>query len=535
MYSVVLTASSAVFASTDVGREIRLQFGAKWAWGEVVTYVSTTSVRVSLFEEIPLDSGTTDLLYNSGLADSWRFGAWSSTTGYPSTVVFHQNRLIWGSTSAEPTTQWTTKSGDYYTFEPSDPENSIVADDNALTVTLISRQVNRYRWMDSGPVLLIGTEGAEWQVKPSSIQAAITPTNVSATVQTSYGGAPMNALRVGPSVLFVDRATLKIRELTYDYSIDAYSAKDISIISEHIPRENGGIIDWAVQTSPYTILWLVLGNGKVASITYEKEHEVIAWGLHDFGGTVSSCCVTTSTSTTSPEDVVNFVVARTVNGASVKYVECITRILSGTGAAGEGAVYLNCHKVSAHAGAGVAGITTTHLVAATVDVVVDSVYIGQQVATAGAIHIGYLATVVAYGLPTTAIIGLLDLEGGSPAGNAQAKKKRIIESAARVENSWYFKIASSTIATNATENLTGSSDPTSTDYTRIVPILVLNTATAVGVPGTIVPYTGFAFVSGDVTFSPDDSFDTGARFQIVQDEPYPLNVNALMHKLNTNE
>lgn len=523
-----LTSSVSYFAATDVNRHIRLKYGAQWLRGTISAYTSATVVTVTLQDEIPLDSGAVYKLYNDGRTDVWRIGAWNSVAGYPSVVSFHQNRLCWMSSTAEPTASWFTKSGDYYSFEQSDPDDSIVTDENALNVTLISREINRARWMDSGPVLLIGTEGAEWQVKPSSIQQTITPTNVSATTQTVYGSANLDAYRIGAQTLFIDRTKLKVRELVYDFSVDAFTCHDISILSEHILRENSGLVDWTIQRSPYCIAWLVLGNGKVASITYEKEHEVIAWAYHDLGGTVESVCAAPSA---SGEDTVYFVVNRTINGATVRYVETLTGLFSTSHA------YLDCQKTTPYSAAITASYTAAHLPAATVGVVVDGVYIGDKTANgSGVINVtysGYTLTVnqITVGFRTTAIIGVLDPEGGSQAGTSQGKKKRITEVNARVNYSWYFKTAVGTQTTNDTENLAASIDPTSNDYLRIVPAHSVLAASPPTNP-TVNPLTP---VTGDISFSLDDSYDGGARFQLVQDEPYPFHVVALMPKLNTNE
>jgi len=523
--TATLTASTAYFASTDVGRWIRLKYGASWVIGLITAYTSSTVVTVALEDEVPLDTGAAYKLYNDGKTDTWKIEAWGSVQGYPSTVAFHQNRLVWGGNTAEPSAHWMTKSGDYYTFEPSDPATSAVADDNSISITLISRQVNKARWMDSGPVLLCGTEGAEWQIKPSSIQQTITPTNISATVQTSYGSADLDASRVGAQTLFIDRSGLKLRELKYDFSIDAFQCTDISILSEHILREHGGVVDWSIQRSPYNIIWIVLGDGNVATVTYEKEHEVVAWSMQDIGGIVESvCCATTPAN----EDVVYLVVKRTINGSTVRYVESITGLLAAN------SVYVNCHKLFTYSSAATASVTAAHLAAATVGVMVDGVYIGDKTASGSGVisttYSGHTLTVnsIVVGLRKTQIVGLLDPEGGSQAGSSQGKKKRITESCARVVSSWYFKTAAGTQVTNETENLSASVDPTSADYTSITPAFVVLNDTNDGVN----PIT---HVSGDITFSVDNAFDDGARFQIVQDEPYPLNITAVMHKLNTNE
>jgi hypothetical protein len=525
-----LTAKSTCFASTDVGKQIRLKYGSHWTVGTITVYTSATVVTVVLVDFPPLDDSGTGAYYNGGETDTWKMSAWGSVEGYPETVNFHQNRVVWGGNTAEPSAVWMTKSGDYYSFEPSDPTDSVVADDNAISVNLLSRRVGKPKWLDSGSVLLVGTEGGEWQVKPSSIQQTLTPTNVSATVQTAFGSANLDANRIGAQTLFIERTGLKLRELRYDYSVDAFASADVSILSEHLLREHGGIVDWSVQHNPYTVIWLVMGDGKVLTVTYEREQEVVAWSQQDIGGIAESvCCAPSATG----EDLIYFIVKRTINGATVRYVEMITGLLSTT------SIYLNCWSQLVQTAAPVASYTASHLPAATVGVVLDGVYIGDTTASSGGVvdltydSFTMTVTVATVGFRNTAIIGILDLEGGSQAGSSQAKKKRISESAMRVISSWYPKIASGAQNTNETENLNGNADPVAADYTRIVPAWqVIDPSSLPPINPTTYPIT---MVSGDISFAVDDTYENGAKFQIVQDEPYPLNITCLMHKLNTNE
>ena len=51
--------------------------------------------------------------------------------------------------------------------------------------------------------------------------------------------------------------------MSYDFQVDAFVSKDLSIISEHIARLHGGIVETAIQTSPFNVVWAVLGDGKI--------------------------------------------------------------------------------------------------------------------------------------------------------------------------------------------------------------------------------------------------------------------------------
>lgn len=524
-----------LFASTDVGRFLRLEYFGTWVLCTTQTYTDAKHVFVKMQSVLPTDPTNVTRPSNDGTATDWRFGAFSVTSGYPSVVAFHQGRLVFASTTAQPLTLWFSESGDYASFVPSDPKTSEVTDSNAITITLVSKEANQIRWLDSGPVLLVGTEGNEWQVKPSSITQSLTPTNVIATIQTSFGSVNTDqSVKVGSQTIFIQRGGRKLRELTYDFSVDAFVAKELSIISEHIPRLRGGLVEMTLQKVPHNILWIVSGDGTLVGVTYEREHEVVGWHIHELGGSgvvESACCIP---SIDGKYDDLYLVVKRTINAATKRYVEQLGRLPDPLSYSDLSSGYwVDCgivlDNVTPTNTATVTGLS--HLNAATVQRVVDGIFVGTGTPSAGSVTLNYRATKVHVGFGYEGVIGILEPEGGSQAGTSQSKKKRVNEAAARVENSLHFKTASSAGRTNNYMSLSSADDPLVTDRNRIIPGPVINT------PGTgVLPtFDSVRLETGDITFAVDDNYDNGGRFELVQDEPYPMNVLALMPKLNTNE
>ena len=68
------------FLSSDVGRSVRLRHGGTWDWAMIVERLGPTQVKV-------------DMRAGSGGTGARQLGAWSETTGYPSCVTFHEQRL----------------------------------------------------------------------------------------------------------------------------------------------------------------------------------------------------------------------------------------------------------------------------------------------------------------------------------------------------------------------------------------------------------------------------------------------------------
>lgn len=237
---------------------------------------------------------------------------------YPSCVAFFEQRLSWAATLNNPQTIWMSASGDYTNMETGSN------DDDALIYSIVSRGVNRIRWMVPEDYLMIGTAGAEWRFGGASKTDPITPTSVVAKRQSTYGSQNVQALLVNDCVLFLQRGGRKIRELAYSFEKDSYVAPDMTILAEHVTE--GGVVQMAYQQAPDSILWAVIGDGVLLGMTYQRDQNVVGWHPHVMGGSfgdgdavVESVAVITSE---SGEDEVWLAVKRTIGGSTKRYVEC---------------------------------------------------------------------------------------------------------------------------------------------------------------------------------------------------------------------
>lgn len=552
--TVTATSYDEIFNVADVGNVIRVRFGSQWRNILVTAVASGTLATGTLSDFMVFDPMNANNPYNNGYADAYRLGAWSVANGFPAVCGFHYGRLWFGRTAIQPTTLWSSKTDDYENMEPTAADGSVL-DDNAITVTIATGEINPIEWIMSGPVMLIGTQGAEFQLKANSINQAISPTNVVIVPQTSYGTSQPkeNVIRVGSQTLFIQQGGLKLREMSYDFNIDAFQSKDISIISEHLLRistasasdgnpltANFGITSMDIGHNPLSIGWMVRSDGKVIGVTYDREQDVIAFHLHELGGSGVVESVSVIPNSAIGSDDVWFIVKRTVNSTTVRYVEKFT-ILS-TFSRSVVPYYVDCYTRSTTTGdvAQLAGLN--YLLYQNVDVIVDGLYVYTQgvgvlnppTNTLYGVTLKYsVVTDVVVGLSCPCITGLLDPEGGSPQGTSQGKMKRVVGTTVRVENSPHPKIASAPGVTDIRETVTSVDEPTSSDYKRMIP------APTIHAVGTTTPYpspgTAPTFYTGDIQATTDDAFNNGGRVSIVQDEPYPLKIVAVMHKLNTNE
>jgi hypothetical protein len=502
--TVKLTSVDALFTPNDIGKSMRLRFGSDWRCITITEYTSPTVVAGTSNGFIPWDESNASVLYNGGKADDFRIGAWSDDAGWPAIVGFHEQRLCFAKTSNQSQTLWLSVSADYENMAPSTPDGDVLAD-SAIYVTLVSGRANPITWIEAGPVMLVGTIGAEYQVKPSSLSEPLSPTNISVLPQTYYGSIePENAQRSGSSTLFIQRGGNKVREMVYDFNIDAFAAKDLTIISEHILRDNGGGVESAFQDQPSGTMWIVTADGQLIAMTYEREHDVIAWHRHILGGTGVTVESVASIPSDNGDDVY-VIVKRTINGGTKRYIEKLERDFDTSAGDTKSDMFF------VDSGLTYDGAPTTiiaglgHLEGETVQVVADGAYIGTKVVSSGQFTLSNAASVVHAGLAYTSLLETLDPEGGSPAGTSQGKLKRVSEVAARVKDSLPFKQGPSVsqLSVLPTQHF-GDIDDTNSVYT------------------------------GDVEFSPEQTYGHG-RLVMTQSDPVPLIILALMLKLNTSE
>ena len=418
--AITITASAALWVSTDVGRLVRIKNGATWGNATITGYTSTTVVNATVNANFAAATANT----------AWRLGMWSDTTGYPGAVTFFQDRLWWGGSTSNPQTIASSNSGDYENLAPTAADSSVTAS-MSVVVTLNSNQVNVIRWMNSDDRgLLIGTTGGEWVVKATAAGDAVTPTNVTAVNPTTYGSANVAPVRVARATLFAQRAARKLREMTYVYVDDGFRAPDMTLLAEHVTL--GGITQLAYQQEPQGIIWAVRADGTLLAFSYNREQQVTGWSRHQLGGfsdaaqtlppvVESIACIPMPNGT---GDELWMVVQRYINGATHRYVEYMNKIWA-KGDTLSAAVYLDASL--SYSGAPATVFTgLSHLAGQSVYAIADGAPVGPFTVTGGgSVTLAYAASVVTIGLNYNSDGKTLRPEAGAADGTAVGKTKRI--------------------------------------------------------------------------------------------------------------
>ena len=228
---------------------------------------------------------------------------------YPSVVGYFKQRRVFGNSNNFLQRMFLSQTGVHSNMSVSSPTK----DDDAITATIASQQVNEIRHFVALADLIILTSGAEW--KFSGVDGLITPASIQIEPQTYYGATQLPPITAGDVVLFMQSGQT-VRDLSYKFELDTYAGNDISILARHLFDENL-FVDWAYAQAPHSNVWVVRDDGIIVALTYVREQKIYGWSRHTTKGLFKSVASIQE----GDEDVMYAVVERTVGTRTRKYIE----------------------------------------------------------------------------------------------------------------------------------------------------------------------------------------------------------------------
>lgn len=425
--SITLTLSAAGWRSGDVGKFVRLN-------GGLVQLSSYTSALICTGKIIKVLTATTAV---PALAWTLESSMWGGVNGYPRTGTMHQQRLIVGGTTKNPQTISGSKTGEPLDFTKG------TNDDDAFVFTIDTTQdkAGPINYLVSSRDLQVLSDGGEFSMR-SGVEKPITPTNVQCKPESGHGSSNVKPVKVGKETLFAQRAGRKVRAFGYRYDEDGYKAPDLTTLGEHITAT--GIASMALQQEPDPVVWIALKNGRLISLTLDRDLDVIAWNRHETDGAVESVATVPS----GDSEQVWMIVRRSVNGSIVRYVERLQQSwypIYGTSSPDPNAFppadepfswgfTLDCAVTQDDAAGKTTWTGLGHLEGKTVRCLADGVDMGEFTVTGGQITIQRAAKRVLIGLMFKPRVELLTPEIQMGTGTSQADAMSTNELVIRVLN-----------------------------------------------------------------------------------------------------
>ena len=271
-WQMISTSGDDIFSSNDIGSYIEVNGGII----RITRLINSMSIEGTVVKKLDADIEAIEV--------SWGIlpPAFNATNGYPKCCTFFKQRLALANTKKAPNKIWFSAVGSNGNFLET------TEDGDAFSIVSASGLSNSILFIEAQRGVICLTSGGEYMVDSDG---ALTPTTVNINEHSAYGAYPIaRPVRVGNELLFVQRGGERVRALTYRYEVDGLVSPEISSLSSHIGEQHGGITEISYQQEPESLVWLVLGDGNVASITFNRDQEVLAWAQHDFGGDVISIC-----------------------------------------------------------------------------------------------------------------------------------------------------------------------------------------------------------------------------------------------------
>lgn len=262
----------------------------------VTDFLSSTSVLASVLKDF------------GGLTASrfWSEGSWSSKSGFPSAVAFYEGRLWWAGNNGI----YGSVSDDFYNFNP-----LTVGDSGPINRTVGSGPVDDINWILPLQRLILGAEGAEHSIRATSFDEVLTPSNFNIKEASTLGSSSALAVKIDTHGVFVQRGGTRLFDLGFDAEAGDYRSVETTLVSPEVGEPE--IVHVAVQRLPDTRVHCVRSDGVVAILIYNPLENVMCWVTFSTDGVVEDAVVLPG----DVEDIVYYVVKRTINGVTKRYLE----------------------------------------------------------------------------------------------------------------------------------------------------------------------------------------------------------------------
>ncbi len=204
--------------------------------------------------------------------DNWSEQSFSAARGYPAGVTFHENRLVFGGTIAQPDTLWFSQIGNFFDFNV-----GTGLDTESFDLTASTGDVNTIRYLISNRDLQVFTSSAELYV-PTYLNQAITPTNAQIKKQTPYGCEFTYPHPFDGATLYAQAGGNVLREYLFTDSESAYTSTSVSGAASHLIKDPKclAVANGAFEKSE-SYAFISTGDGNLSVFNSNRAERRAAW------------------------------------------------------------------------------------------------------------------------------------------------------------------------------------------------------------------------------------------------------------------
>ena len=337
--------SDDLFSDNDVGRMIRINplakpltriGGIRWCWG-IITAQGTNTVTVKLKTEMANIRGGTPSGSNkkAGTPD-FRLGAFSIGEGFPSVAQIYQQRMVLGATSIQPSTVWLSRTANFYDFAPTDipaqdspsvvkngEATEVITDSSALTFTLDSDTLDEIKWLAESKKLTMGTSAGIYMLYGSETNLVVTPFRFTINRESSFSATDSPPVVVSNALMYTQIGGKDVQQLLFEGQQGQWFNSKISIKGYDVIKTST-IEKMVWQERPNNVIWMMMNDGRLLSLSYDRQTSFQAWSEHIISGTNAKVTDIEMIATES-HDQIWLKIERTINGSTKYYMETLAR------------------------------------------------------------------------------------------------------------------------------------------------------------------------------------------------------------------
>lgn len=535
--NITVTASADFFDADHVGALFKFYNGTETGCFKITAVASATSASATVIVNFNTNHTATT---------NWWESSWSDFRGWPRTISFFQDRLVYGGNYAEPDSSWYSHTANYkvmsevliegsvnlITFPTSDPVG-----EQPFQITFLSTLINSINWISpESSTILFGTTGDEFIVEAQDPAVGFGCDNAVVTCKTHFGSSYYQVARGNGELFSINFARDTIRAYVYSNEAQNYVQENPQILYDHKPESYSGIgfdnryfkrILWDRGRST---LWCLDLKGNFFGLTRDRKSGINTWHSHEFGGAERVIDFTVASMFGSGVEDIFLLVERVIDSQTVTHLEVIigkertSRAFShrSMDIFTDASVFFDPIDETPPAALFTTDVRSglDHLEGETVIGTADNICGIFEIQATGPVTSGDITiaspkpggsdtytTTEAWGLPYTATIEPVRLEAGSQIGTAQGAIKRIHSVIVRFANTMYAKVGRDS-SNNEEINFRDPATP------------LINSADL---------YTGDKFIYLD------SDYDRDGYVQIISDRPLPMTVISIIAEGVTND
>lgn len=358
----------------------------------------------------------TDANISADLADGplEAYNPFGSSSDYPSSVTFFEQRLLWARSRNNPNGLWSSRSADFSNMDVARPTKA----DDAISMRIQAQKVNSINALVPLRTLLAMTGDGVFVVTGSDEEYLSASPPPLARRQSGRGVSRLKPVVVDETVFFQPAVGAEVRSVGFSFEIDGYQSNDVTIFSPHLFRGHR-IVSWAYAEEPLSLLIAVRDDGKVLAFTWQREQQVWGWTYWETDGFVESVCSIPE----GGEHRIYWTVLREIDGEERRFVE---RLDSAKWSDFRAPCFLDC-ATTFYPDEPTARFFIPHLSGATVSALADGFSVaGITVGADGWVDLGFTVSKAAHiGLSFTSLVETLPLVLQGQDGWAQGKRQML--------------------------------------------------------------------------------------------------------------